>query len=76
MPYSKCIRCENKSFEVKGSSPANANYKIMFVQCRKCGCVIGTMDYLNIGTVVKSLERKTDDNTNKLNRILQLLNRK
>lgn len=62
MAFSRCPKCENSFFEVKESSPSGSNYKIMFVQCSKCGSVVGTMDYWNIGTLVKDLEKKINRN--------------
>lgn len=41
MAYSKCAKCDNTYFEVVENSPARSNYKLMFVQCSKCGTPIG-----------------------------------
>ncbi len=58
MAISKCPKCDNASFEVVENSPLHSNYKLIFVQCRKCGSVVGTMDYSNIGTILKDVEKK------------------
>lgn len=58
MAYSKCPKCENGFFEVSENSPSKSNFKLMFVQCSKCGTVVGAMDYWNIGTLLKDLEKK------------------
>ncbi|MDB5031408.1 hypothetical protein, partial [Mucilaginibacter sp.] len=60
MAYSKCPKCENAFFELVENSPSKSNYKLLFVQCSKCGSAIGTMDYYNIGTLVKGVEAKVD----------------
>jgi hypothetical protein len=60
MAYSKCPKCENTSFEAKENSPSNSNFNLIFIQCRSCGCVVGTMDYYNIGTKLHDLEKKVD----------------
>ena len=47
---STCIKCgEEDQFEVvlKESIPG-ANYKLAFVQCARCGGVVGVLDYYNI----------------------------
>ena len=62
MAFSKCPKCENPYFEVKENIPNSSNYKLMFVQCAKCGSVAGVLDYYNIGTLVKELEKKIGRN--------------
>ena len=50
MAVSTCIKCgEENQFEVvlKESIPG-ANYKLAFVQCARCGGVVGVLDYYNI----------------------------
>lgn len=49
MAMSKCASCGNSSFEVQENTPAHSNYKLIFVQCAKCGAVVGVQDYYNIG---------------------------
>jgi len=40
------------------NSPSKSNYKVMFIQCSKCGSVVGVMDYYNIGTLISKLADK------------------
>jgi len=61
MAISKCPKCDNTYFEVAHNSPSKSNYKLMFVQCSKCGAVVGTMDYYNIGTKIEELEKKVEN---------------
>jgi transcription initiation factor TFIIIB Brf1 subunit/transcription initiation factor TFIIB len=61
MANSKCPKCESTSFEVVINSPKGSAYKMAFVQCSSCGCVVGIMDYYNIGTKVSDLEKKIDN---------------
>ena len=60
MAYSKCPKCESTYFEVVEKEPSKSNYKLIFVQCSTCGCVVGTMDYFNIGSRIKDVEKKID----------------
>lgn len=76
MAYSKCPKCENGYFEVTENSPAKSNFKLLFVQCSRCGSVVGTMDYWNIGTLIKELERKIGfgSSTSNINSNLDVIN--
>ncbi len=60
MAISMCPKCSSSSFEVKIQSPSGSNYKVAFIQCRSCGCVVGAQEYYNVGTLVKDLEKKVD----------------
>jgi hypothetical protein len=58
MPVSTCAKCgEQDQFEVvvKGSMPG-APGKIAFVQCARCGAVVGVLDYYGIEQRTKDLE--------------------
>lgn len=76
MAYSKCPKCDNGYFEVTENSPSKSNFKLLFVQCSSCGSVVGTMDYLNIGTLVKELENKVGfgTSTSNINANLDVIN--
>ena len=58
MAQSKCPKCDATSFEIMENSPKNSNFKIIFIQCSNCGCVVGTMDYFNLGAKINELEQK------------------
>lgn len=45
MATSKCIKCDSSSFEVKPASISGTRFKLYFVQCSRCGGVIGAMEY-------------------------------
>lgn len=55
MATSSCPKCGNTSFEAKLNSPTNSNFKVQFIQCDSCGCVVGTNEYFNGGYLVKKL---------------------
>lgn len=52
MAMSTCPKCESHSFEISENSPAGGAFKVMFVQCSRCGAVVGVQDYYNIGAVL------------------------
>lgn len=58
MALSKCPKCENHYFEVIENSPSKSNYKLFFVQCSSCGCVISAMEYFNVGNKITEVENK------------------
>lgn len=60
MASSTCPKCNSTSFEVMENTPRDSNYILLFVQCRSCGCVVGTMDYYNIGAKIQGLEKELD----------------
>ena len=69
MAFSKCVSCGNGYFEVVEKEPRNSNFKVMFVQCSSCGGVVGVMDFYNIGTIVKNLEKEIENNKSAINTV-------
>lgn len=57
MALSVCPKCSSHSFETVEATPSKSNFKLFFVQCSSCGCVVGVLDYYNIGTKLKELEK-------------------
>lgn len=57
MAISKCIKCDNTIFEMVEKEPNNARFKMMFVQCAKCGGVVGVTDYSNVPTLIRKLAK-------------------
>jgi uncharacterized Zn finger protein len=55
---SKCPKCENTTFEVVNEMPVNSNYELIFVRCESCHTVVGTIDFYNVGALVKKLALK------------------
>lgn len=76
MARSKCPSCNNHIFEVVEHTPRKSNFKFLFVQCSSCGSVVGTMDYYNIGALIKVLEKKIDElpQVSGLNQSLNIIN--
>jgi hypothetical protein len=52
MALSVCPKCDSHAFETKVNEPHDSNFKLLFVQCRQCGTVVGVLDYYNIGHFV------------------------
>ena len=57
MAYSACPKCNGHYFEMKEAEPANALYKVNFIQCSSCGAVVGVIDYFDLGTLIHKLAR-------------------
>lgn len=53
-----CPKCESASFEMSETSVSGSNYKLMFVRCSKCGCVLGVKDYFNAPQLIYKLAEK------------------
>jgi hypothetical protein len=60
MAISTCPKCNHSNFETQETSPNKSNFKLIFVQCSACGCVVGVMEYYNIGARISELEKKID----------------
>jgi hypothetical protein len=58
MAKSRCIKCDNSSFEIVENTPHRSVFKLMFVQCTSCGGVVGVLDFYNIGERLTELARK------------------
>ena len=55
---STCAKCGNRFWELVESAPLNAAFKLMFVQCNKCGSVVGVTEYYSVGEAVHQLAAK------------------
>lgn len=58
MANSTCIKCGNNAFEMVERTPIGSNYKFWFIQCAKCGGVVGVTDYLNTGQGIHDIKVK------------------
>jgi predicted nucleic-acid-binding Zn-ribbon protein len=55
MASSKCPKCENTQFESVRVKMSNNRSEFIFVQCNKCGCVVGAFDtdsLINTGNAI------------------------
>jgi len=55
---SKCPKCENATFEVVNEKPVNSNYNLILVRCTECKVVVGSLDYYNVGALLRKLAEK------------------
>ena len=53
-----CPKCESSSFEMSETPVANSNFRVMFVRCSSCGCVVGVKDYFNAPYLIHELAKK------------------
>jgi len=58
MARSSCVKCDHNIFEITEFTPSGADYKINFVQCSKCGGVVGVLDFYNIGQLILNLANR------------------
>lgn len=58
MATSKCGSCGSPSFEVKEHTPNHSTFRLLFVQCAKCGVVVGVNEFFNIGAMLDKIARK------------------
>ncbi len=58
MAMSTCIKCGGHSFEMVEATPMKSNFIVMFIQCSKCGGVVGITDYYQIGTELQIIKKK------------------
>ncbi len=58
MAVSTCVKCgEQDQFEVVlKDSITGTTYKLAFVQCVRCGGVVGALDYYNISQRLEDME--------------------
>ena len=60
MALSKCPSCDHRMFEMVENEPYKSNFKYMFIQCSKCGSVVGLTEYFNVGKLVKDQQNSID----------------
>ena len=60
MATSRCPRpeCDSTYFEAKKLEPQDSPYKLIAIQCRKCGAVVGVLDWLNLGHMLEMIASK------------------
>jgi predicted nucleic-acid-binding Zn-ribbon protein len=73
MSRSKCPSCDNYNFTMVEHSPSMSNFKYMFIQCSKCGAVVGFTDFYNVGKLVKDQEKKINNIESQLNHLTSLI---
>lgn len=57
MATSKCPKCDNATFESKSVKMVDGKNEFLFIQCNKCGCVIGVSDTTSLKNVGNAILR-------------------
>lgn len=58
MAKSTCAKCDGTTFEMVEATPRGSNFSVMFIQCSRCGGVVGVTDYYQIGTELQIIKKK------------------
>ena len=58
MAISTCTRCNNKQFELKVVRPIGSEYNVNFIQCNKCGGVLGVLESLEVSALILQLAER------------------
>lgn len=66
MARSACPKCGATHFEAKEAEPVGAQFKLVFVQCKSCGAVVGVTEFYNLGVKLDKMQRKLSDIADKL----------
>jgi hypothetical protein len=45
-------------FEIKEAKIAGSNFRMNFVQCAKCGGVVGVTEFANTGAMLQNISKK------------------
>jgi hypothetical protein len=57
MAVSKCAACNAKSFELAEASIAGSKFKHYFVQCAKCGAVVGVIPFDSTNALIRLVQK-------------------
>jgi len=57
MAQSTCIKCGSTTFEIVEKEPNHSNFKYFFVQCAKCGGVVGVQEFYNAGSILTKIAK-------------------
>lgn len=58
MAKSKCPSCESNHFEmVDNNNVKGTSYKVMFIQCSKCGTVVGITDFYHTASLLEKIAK-------------------
>ena len=58
MATPKCPMCNNHTFSFEKLTLDKCKYQFYGICCSSCGCVVGTHEYYNIGTLLYRLAKK------------------
>jgi hypothetical protein len=76
MASSKCPVCTSTSFEgVLQSKVPGYNFKLNFIQCSRCGVVVGVMPFHDPSAVGEQIRKEISDLSSKVTHLELLLDR-
>lgn len=58
MARSRCFKCGNHEFEMKEVEPRGSNYKFLFIQCTRCGGVVGVVNNSHLPSMLRKIGEK------------------
>ncbi len=58
MATSSCPKCDGTTFEMKEGKVEKSVFRLMFVQCKSCGAVVGVTEYFNTSGMLQKLAKK------------------
>lgn len=53
-----CPKCGKSSFEMAETPVTGSEFRLEFVRCASCGCVVGVTDYLNTPSLICKLAKR------------------
>ena len=75
MVASTCVRCSNTSFEMVANVPKDSMRQLFFVQCSKCGGVVGVQEHGNITTLIIEQNKAIEEIARKIGVSVKLTTR-
>jgi ribosomal protein S27AE len=60
MAQSRCAACGNSTFEIEYKSLSGSRYQLAFVQCSKCGTVVGVTDKNDTAALLAPICKKLE----------------
>ena len=77
MTTSKCVvaGCGGTSFELVANEPHGSKWQLYFVQCAKCGGVVGVQEYSNISAAIIEQNKAIEAIANKIGISVKLTTR-
>ena len=58
MSIPQCPKCSSTKFQITSKDVINGNFKVAFIHCSICGCVVGTQEPLSISHYVDKIAKK------------------
>ncbi len=50
--------CDGANFSMSELTPSGSEYKYSAVCCSRCGAVVGVLDFFNLGSLLKKIQKK------------------